>query len=110
MRKLVWIAVVALSVAFSGTALASDDGAAIYGKLCAMCHGAKGEGMPMMGPALKGNEFLVKSKDAEISDVILKGRMGDEKKYKDMPIPMMPQKLTEEEVKAVIAYMKGLAK
>lgn len=109
MRKLVWIAVVALSVAFSGTALASD-GAAIYGKLCAMCHGAKGEGMPMMGPAIKGNEFVLKGKDADISDVILKGRAGDAKKYKEMPIPMLPQKLTDDEVKAVIAHMKGLAK
>lgn len=109
MRKMVWIAVVALSVAFSGTVLAAD-GAAIYGKLCSMCHGAKGEGMPMMGPAIKGNEFIVKGKDADISEVILKGRAGDQKKYKEMPIPMLPQKLNDDEVKAVIAHMKSLAK
>jgi cytochrome c5 len=109
MRKLVWISVIALCVAFSGTALAAD-GAEVYTKLCGMCHGAKGEGLPMMGPAIKGNDFVLKGKDAELSDVILKGRAGEDKKYKDIPIPMLPQKLNDEEVAAVIAHMKALAK
>jgi cytochrome c553 len=95
MRMLVWIAVVALGVAFSGTALATD-GAAVYTKLCASCHGMKGEGMAMMGPAIK--------------DIIINGRSGDAKKYKDFPLPMVPQKLSDDDVKAVIAHMKGLAK
>ncbi len=109
MRKLVCISVIALCVAFSGTALAAD-GAEIYTKLCAACHGLKGEGMAMMSPPIKGSEFILKGKEAEISDVILKGRAGDAKKYKDIPIPMLPQKLNDEEVAAVIAHMKELAK
>jgi hypothetical protein len=63
-----------------------------------------------MGPAIKGNDFVLKGKDAELSDVILKGRAGEDKKYKDIPIPMLPQKLNDEEVAAVIAHMKALAK
>jgi mono/diheme cytochrome c family protein len=101
MRNLIWIAAVALIVAFSGTALAADGAA---------CHGMKGEGMPMMGPAFKGNKFMLESDDAAITEVILKGRAGDAKMYKDMPIPMLPQKLDDEQVKAVIAHMKELAK
>jgi mono/diheme cytochrome c family protein len=109
MRMLVWIAVVALGVAFSGTALAAD-GAAVYTKLCASCHGMKGEGMAMMGPAIKGNKFVLESDDAAIKDIIINGRSGDAKKYKDFPLPMVPQKLSDDDVKAVIAHMKGLAK
>jgi cytochrome c oxidase cbb3-type subunit 3 len=109
MRKLIWIAAVALIVAFSGTALAAD-GAEIYKSTCAACHGLKGEGIPMMGPAVKGNKFVLESDDAAITDVILKGRAGDAKMYKDMPVPMLPQKLDDEQVKAVIAHMKELAK
>jgi mono/diheme cytochrome c family protein len=105
MQKLVLVTVFALSVAFSGTALAAD-GAEIYKNQCATCHGQKGEGIPMMGPALK--DFVSKSDDAALTDVIIKGRVGDAKKYKDFPIPMMPLKLDDTEMKAVIKHMKGL--
>ncbi len=41
---------------FTSTATwAADDGAALYKKKCAGCHGASGEGKPAMkAPALKG--------------------------------------------------------
>jgi mono/diheme cytochrome c family protein len=109
MRKLVGAAIFALSFVFSSTALAAD-GEALYNKLCASCHGLKGEGMAMMGPAVKGNKFILESDDAAIKGVIIKGRMGEDKKYKDIPVPMMPQKLSDEEAKAVTGYTKGLAK
>ncbi len=109
MRKFIWVAVVALSVAFSATVYAAD-GAAIYGQLCAACHGVKGEGNPAMGPAIKGNKFVTAGDDAAISDVILKGRMGDAKLYKNIPLPMMPVSLSPDQLKAVTAHMKSLAK
>jgi hypothetical protein len=68
----------------------------------------QGEGMPNMGPALKGNKFVLESDDAAISDVILKGRMGPAKKYANIPVPMMPVSLNDDELKAVIAHMKSL--
>jgi mono/diheme cytochrome c family protein len=107
MRKIVLMAVVALSLSLSGVALAAD-GAAIYKGKCAMCHGMQGEGMPNMGPALKGNKFVFESDDAALSDVILKGVMGPAKKYANIPVPMMPVKMNGDEVKAVIAHMKTL--
>ncbi len=94
---------------FSGNALAAD-GAALYAKGCAACHGVKGEGKPKMGPAIAGNEFVKGGDDAAMVDVIRNGRMGAAKVYKDIPVPMMPQKkLTDDELKALIAYMRGLA-
>jgi hypothetical protein len=35
--------------------------------------------------------------------------VGEAKKYKDILIPMMPAKMKDDELKAVIAHMKGLA-
>ncbi len=109
MRKFIWVAVLALSVAYAGTVFAAD-GAAIYGQMCAACHGAAGEGNPAMGPAIKGNKFVTGSDDAAISDVILKGRMGDAKLYKYIALPMMAVSLSPDQVKAVTAHMKSLAK
>jgi mono/diheme cytochrome c family protein len=108
MRKLVWVAFVALGLAFSGTVLAAD-GSAIFKKICSTCHGPEGEGRPMMAPALKGNKFIIDGDDAAITEVIKKGRMGNAKKYKDIPVPMMPQNLKDEEIKAVIQHIRGLA-
>jgi cytochrome c5 len=109
MRKLILLALVALGVAFSGTAMAAD-GAEIYKNQCASCHGMKGEGMPMMGPAIKGNKLVLEGDDAALKDLIINGRVGEAKKFKDIPIPMLPVKLDDDGVKAIISHMKGLAK
>ncbi len=109
MRKYVIIALVAFGVALPGTTMALD-GAGIFKKICSACHGRKGEGKPKMGPAFVGNEFIINGSEEDIADVIKNGRMGAAKKYKNIPVPMMPQKkLTDEQVKSVIAYIKGLA-
>ena len=110
MRKYFIIVLVAFGVALSGSAMANEEGAAIFKKICSACHGKKGEGKKKMGPAFVGNEFIQKSSEADITLVIKNGRMGKKKLYKDIPVPMMPQKkLTDEQIKSVIAYIKGLA-
>ena len=109
MRNLIIVALVTFGVALSGSAMAAD-GAAIFKKICSACHGKKGEGKPKMGPPFVGNEFIKNSSDAEITEVIKKGRMGKAKLYKKIPVPMMPQKkLSDEDVKAVVDHIKGLA-
>jgi len=109
MRKLLGIGILALGVAaFTGTAMAAD-GMALYKSKCAPCHGADGQGTAM-APAFKGNAWVKGASDAELSDVILKGREGAAKKYKQYAIGMPKQKLADDEAKAVEAYIKGLAK
>jgi mono/diheme cytochrome c family protein len=55
--------VVRLAAMLLGTSLASwaaDDGAALYKKKCAGCHGANGEGKPAIkAPAVKGSQLEV---------------------------------------------------
>ena len=101
------IMLVATSMGLAGAAMAVD-GVAIYKSKCAMCHGADGQGSAM-GTAFKGNEFIASSSEKVITEVILKGRNGAAKKYKNLSMGMPAQKLSDAEVSAVVAHLKSLA-
>ncbi|MBI5810702.1 MAG: cytochrome c [Deltaproteobacteria bacterium] len=108
MRKILSIGVVALSIAaFAGTALAAD-GAAIYKAKCAACHGVEGVGTAM-APAHKGNEWVKKHSNDEVAAVIKNGREGAAKLYKNFVLAMPKAALADDEVKAVVDYLKTLA-
>lgn len=108
MRKLLGVGIVALSVAFAGSALAAD-GAAIFKAKCSPCHGADGQGTAM-APAFKANKFINDSKEDAIAEVIKNGRAGAQKLYKQFAIAMPKQTLNDDEVKAVIGHLKSIAK
>jgi len=107
MRKLIGIGVVALSMAFAGSALAAD-GAAIFKAKCLACHGPDGKGTAM-APALTANEWVKSASADEITHVIKDGRAGAAKKYKNFALSMPPQVLADAEISAVIEYLKSLA-
>ncbi|MBI2413665.1 MAG: cytochrome c [Deltaproteobacteria bacterium] len=107
MKRLIGFGILALGVAFSGSALAAD-GAAIFKAKCAACHGAEGQGTAM-APAFKGNAFIKESKEDAISAVITAGRDGAAKKYKQFAIGMPKQSLAGDDLHAVIAHLKSLA-
>lgn len=93
----------------SFTLALAQDGAAVYKSKCMPCHGPEGKGTAM-APAMVGNQFIKTASDQELTDIILKGREGAAKKYKQYAIGMPAQKLSDDETKSVIAYMKDLAK
>ncbi len=74
------------------------QGEAIFNETCAACHGAEGEGD--VGPALNGSMHSWHHVDAQLRSVILDGRPGT---------PMVGHRghLTEEEVDAVLSYLKA---
>jgi cytochrome c6 len=79
---------------------AADNGAALYKKRCAGCHGASGEGKPAMkAPALKGT-----SMDAsKIADHLTKGEASSKSPHnKGMA------GLKEDQAKAIADYVKTL--
>ena len=89
------------------TATWAADGAKLFAKACASCHGEDGAGKPGLAPALKGNKFLAGSEQAALMALIKDGRMGAQKKYKNIPIPMPPQaQLKDDEIKAIITHAK----
>lgn len=105
MKKIV-VAVCAISM-FGATAAMAKEAAEIYKTVCTPCHGAKGEGKKPMGPALKGSEFVTKGADADVKATIANGRAGADKKFKEFPSPMPPQKsLSSEEVDALVKFLK----
>ncbi|HLU24864.1 MAG TPA: cytochrome c [Longimicrobiales bacterium] len=88
-----------------------DAGAAIFRGRgnCFVCHGASGEGT-MLGPALKGGEWLhIKGGFEEIVALV---RSGVPKPVK-FPAPMPEMggaKLSDEELRAVAAYVWTLSR
>jgi mono/diheme cytochrome c family protein len=93
-------------------ALAVTDGAENYKLRCAHCHGSAGQGtratIPPLGPALKGNPFVVNGSPAALKTVIRKGRQGSKRLYDDA-YPNMPSFGFEvvPDTDALIAYLKG---
>lgn len=108
MKKFFTIAaLLATCVGFSSQAMAADGGA-IYKSKCLMCHGADGKGTAM-GVPFAGSEFVASSSDQAIAEVILKGREGDAKKYKNIALGMPAMKLSIEDTGALVVYLKSLA-
>jgi mono/diheme cytochrome c family protein len=112
-KKTLVASAVLLGATLSPTlALAVGDGAEVYKLRCAACHGANGQGtravLPSLGPALKGNPFVVNGSPAALRQVIRKGRQGQKRLYDDT-YPNMPSFGAEvvPETDVLIAYLKG---
>lgn len=105
MRNIIWLAALIVSFAFAGTALA--DGAATYKAKCLACHGDKGQGMKGMAPALKGNEFVTKGKADDIKKLVMEGRAGAAKKYKEFAIDMPKSGLNDADAAEVVKFVQG---
>lgn len=102
------LAAVLISIIFTKIVIA-EEGAAIYKANCSMCHGAKGEGMKILAPPLKGNEFIIKGTIMDIKRLILEGRDKTMKKYKEeypvMGMPKVPVK--EDEMDILINFLQN---
>lgn len=101
--RLVLITLVAASIGMS--AVAQSSGADIYKSKCLMCHAADGSGNTPAGKAMKAVPFkspdLIKASD---SDLIAATKNGKGK------MPAYSGKLTDTQIKDVIAYIRKLQK
>jgi cytochrome c6 len=81
------------------------SGEKVYKAKCAMCHAADGSGNTPTGKALKAeslcSDAAKKQSDAEMTAIIVKGKNK---------MPAYDKKLTEAEIKEVIAYIRTLCK
>lgn len=77
-----------------------DAGENIYQKNCASCHGENGEGVN--APALGNQSFLAHNKDEFIRYAIEKGRQGT-------PMQAFENKLTQQEIDNVTAFIRSKA-
>lgn len=90
---------------WSAPARTQDTGEKTYQAKCASCHGADGKGQSAVGKALKARDFCspeVKNEsDAELTEIIHKGKNK---------MPAFDKKLSDAEVKNVVAYIRSLCK
>jgi len=110
MRMIKLIAVIvmialALFLTLPNLSWAADDGAAIYKAKCAMCHGADLTGKPAGKiPSLVGDDAK-KTSDADLTDMIANG--GKDKKASHA---FANKGLTPDQVKLVLAHIRGAQK
>lgn len=79
----------------------ADGGADTFKAKCAMCHGADGKGK-MAGTKDLGSADVQKASDADLTAVITKGKAPK--------MPAYDGKLTADQIKAVVAYIRTLKK
>jgi mono/diheme cytochrome c family protein len=99
MNRKITVLVVFLLIA-SAMGWAADDGAALYKKKCAACHGATGEGKPAVkAPALQGTSWEAD----KIIEHITKGEASSKP-----PHNKGISGLTAEQAKAIAEFVKTL--
>ena len=94
------VVLIAALLSTSAVCWGANDGAAVYKKRCAGCHGANGEGKhSAKAPALKGTQLT----ETQIVDQITKGKPDSKSPHnKGM------SKLTEHQAKALAEYIRAL--
>ena len=101
MRKTLLVSLIIMAVA--GAAFA--DGAAVFAGKCAMCHGKTGAGDTGMGKSL-GLKDLGSADVQKLSDADLTKLIGDGKGK----MPAYKGKLSDEDIKGVVAFIRTLKK
>ncbi len=99
--------VVAYVLSLSGQAAADaalvGAGEQKFAQFCSSCHGAGGVGNPLLGaPSLADDAWLHGGSEAQIRDVILRGRVNQ--------MPAQSAVLSENRIRAVAAYVLSLSR
>ncbi len=103
--------IVCLSIiAASAISSRAADAKEIYDKDCAKCHGAEGKGDTKMGQKLNAKDFTDAKVQAELKDDVaaksIKEGVKEDGKTKMKAFP----DLTDDEIKALVAYVRKFKK
>jgi mono/diheme cytochrome c family protein len=84
---------------------AENDGASLFKAKCAACHGDEGSGNTTLGKSMKIRDFhspdVQKQTDAQLTDMITTGKGA---------MPAYKGKLTDDQIKQIVGYIRDLAK
>jgi mono/diheme cytochrome c family protein len=94
-----------LAAVMAMPALAQNSGADIFKAKCQMCHGPDGTGDTPAGRAIKAASFknpaVIKTPDADLIAIVKNGKGK---------MPAYAGKLTDDQIKAAVAYIRTLQK
>ena len=88
-----------------------DNGLAVFESTCRACHGPGGEGITGLGKPMPGSPFITEQSDAALISFLKEGRDAghpDNTTGVDMPPLGGNNKLTEQDLVDVVAYMRSL--
>jgi len=107
MKKIILItATIGFAAALSASAA---DGKTNWDTLCAKCHGADGKGQTKMGQKLGVKDLTDAKVQAELKDDTIAKTIKEGKKDADGKTLMKAfDTLTDDEVKALVTYVRGL--
>ena len=102
-----WVLVLLAVGFFSAAPLRADgDAASLFKAKCAVCHGADGSGNTAMGKQMQApdlrSEEVQKQTDAQLIDATTNG--------KGKKMPAYKGKLTDDQIKQLVAYIRELGK
>ena len=109
MKKLALLAIpAALALAFTTTAMAAD-GKTVYADSCAKCHGDDGKGATKMGQKLGAKDYSDAAVQAAVTDAQAFKSIKEGMKKDDKTL-MKPSELSDDDIKASVAYLRTLKK
>ena len=109
MRRILTVIVAILAV--SALAAKAADAKANYEKDCAKCHGPDGKGDTKMGKKSGAKDYTDAKVQAELKDDAAFKAVKEGLKDKDGKVVMKPaEDLSDDDIKALVAYMRKFKK
>ncbi len=100
-RRLAVVFVLLGMLALPLASFAADDAADVYKSKCAMCHGPDGKGK-MAGTKDLGSAEVQKMSDADLTATLTNG--------KPPKMPAYKGKLTDDQIKSLVKYVRAFKK
>jgi mono/diheme cytochrome c family protein len=99
------VAIFCLAASIAAPGVAQSAGADVFKSKCAPCHGVDGLAGTPAGKMLKAASFkdpaIIKTPDAELIAIVKNGKSK---------MPSFQGKLTDDQIKAAVAYIRTLQK
>ena len=111
MKRVILLAI-GSSALLAAPVMFGADAGANYAQYCASCHGKDGAGHTKAGRLLKVRDLTDAQVQKSFTDVVAVKDLTDGLQDKDGNVQMKPMKdkLSDDEIKAVVAYVRTLVK